>query len=163
MQDAIVIGGLYRHHSRAGLYRVLHLAVSEGDLREVVVYLSLVNGKVWVRPAEDFLSLVQLADGRCVDRFKLVQNEIDERQVEMFQEEDEAITLDELPVRGTEMVCSICMNTNGSNLFCICQECGSLVCPACISEKYTKVGRRVCLDCDEEISSAGDGEELRDG
>lgn len=44
----------YWQHRKGGLYEVLHHAVNEADLRPVVVYRSLKDNKIWVRPMGEF-------------------------------------------------------------------------------------------------------------
>jgi hypothetical protein len=43
----------YRHY-KGGLYKVLTLAKSADDERELVVYQAVQTGVVWVRDAEEF-------------------------------------------------------------------------------------------------------------
>ena len=49
--------GLYRHY-KGGLYEVLHLARHSETEEELVVYRSLSEGGVWVRPAAMFVEQV---------------------------------------------------------------------------------------------------------
>ena len=60
---------LYRHY-KGGLYRVLvEPAFHSETQEEMIVYVSVETGKVWVRPAEIFHGLVTLEDGNMVPRF----------------------------------------------------------------------------------------------
>ena len=45
---------VYRHIKTGGLYRVLRHGRIEADLRAVVIYESLADGRVWVRPTDEF-------------------------------------------------------------------------------------------------------------
>lgn len=45
---------LYRHKKTGTLYRILIEATNESDLTALIVYISLVNGKIWARPAAEF-------------------------------------------------------------------------------------------------------------
>lgn len=150
MGEPITVGGVYRHFSRDGLFKVLHLAKDEvlGDL--VVVYVALTDGEIWVRSLDDFTGRVQVED-QLVDRFSLVRESKDPRQMPLFGHREDEPTLDELPAAGTEMICSICLNTNGSDLFCICPRCGDLICPQCLSESVDQEGKRVCAGCEGEM------------
>jgi hypothetical protein len=49
--------GLYRHY-KGGLYQVLHIAQHSETEEQLVVYRSLSQGGVWVRPAAMFLEQV---------------------------------------------------------------------------------------------------------
>lgn len=60
---------LYRHY-KGGLYRVLvDPAFHSETQEEMVVYMSVKNGKVWVRPSKMFHELVDLPNGQVVQRF----------------------------------------------------------------------------------------------
>lgn len=60
---------IYRHVKKGGLYMVLHwdARIEASPHDEAVVYKSLRNGQVWVRPLTEFM------DGRfkCVSRDEL--------------------------------------------------------------------------------------------
>jgi len=150
MSAVITIGGIYRHYSRKGLFKVLNLAKNEIDRVDVVVYLALDDGRVWVRTLNEFVGQVKLGDG-FVERFSLVRDEADPRQMSLFGTREDEVTLDELPAAGTEMICSICLNAKGSEKFCICPRCGDLVCHACLSEVVDNEGKRICVGCEEEL------------
>lgn len=147
----ITIGGIYRHYARNGLFKVMNLAKSEDNTVDVVVYLALEDGRVWVRPLVEFVGQVKLADGQFANRFSLVRDEADPRQMNLFGHREDEPTLDELPAAGTEMICSICLNANGLDLFCICPRCGDLVCSQCLSESEDQDGKRVCAGCEGEL------------
>lgn len=62
---------LYRHY-KGNLYRVLaDPAYHSETLEEVVAYMSVKDGKVWIRPSKMFHELVEI-DGRVVPRFEEV-------------------------------------------------------------------------------------------
>jgi len=67
MTELSIQPGLYRHH-KGGLYQVLHMARHSETEEQLVVYRSLSQGGVWVRPAAMFVGLV---DGR--PRFERVE------------------------------------------------------------------------------------------
>lgn len=64
---------LYRHY-KGGLYRVLAEGFHSESLEEMTIYMSVKDGKVWVRPTKMFHELVDLPNGTVVPRFR----EIDE-------------------------------------------------------------------------------------
>ena len=53
----IEVGGVYQHY-KGGFYLVLYTALLEETLVEHVVYQSLMDSRIWVRPATDFVSTV---------------------------------------------------------------------------------------------------------
>lgn len=53
----ILIGEVY-HHFKGNDYKVLYIATDSETQEKVVVYESLYDNKVWVRPYEMFNSLV---------------------------------------------------------------------------------------------------------
>ncbi|MEK7019863.1 MULTISPECIES: DUF1653 domain-containing protein [Bacillus] len=60
---------LYRHY-KGGLYRTLsEVAYHSETEEEMVVYISVETGKVWVRPSKMFHELVTAEDGSVVPRF----------------------------------------------------------------------------------------------
>jgi hypothetical protein len=62
---------LYRHY-KGGLYRVLFDDAKHTETgEELVVYISVETGKVWVRPVKMFFELVGTANG-LVPRFEEV-------------------------------------------------------------------------------------------
>lgn len=63
--------GLYRHF-KGNLYRVIGTATHSETQEELVVYIPQYGeGKMWVRPLENFLS-EKIIDGRPVARFKYI-------------------------------------------------------------------------------------------
>lgn len=46
--------GIYKHNKGGKLYEVLHNGLLEVNLEPVVIYASLENGTVWVRPMAEF-------------------------------------------------------------------------------------------------------------
>jgi len=69
MTDEIKLG-IYRHY-KGGDYRVLGCAQHSETGEEVIVYESLHNKKLWVRPKTMFLEIINI-DGKDIPRFKLV-------------------------------------------------------------------------------------------
>jgi len=57
MSELTIEPGLYRHY-KGGLYEVLHLARHSETEEQLVVYRSLSEGGVWVRPAVMFVEHV---------------------------------------------------------------------------------------------------------
>lgn len=57
MTELDVQTGLYRHY-KGGLYEVLHMARHSETEELLVVYRSLSEGSVWVRPAAMFVEQV---------------------------------------------------------------------------------------------------------
>jgi hypothetical protein len=57
MTELSIQPGLYRHY-KGGRYQVLHLARHSETEEQLVVYRSLAQGGVWVRPAAMFVELV---------------------------------------------------------------------------------------------------------
>ena len=67
----LVVGGLYRHF-KGYMMRVLLEAKDSESEEDVVVYIHLDDGRIWVRPKKMFLEKV-FRDGRSFWRFKLVK------------------------------------------------------------------------------------------
>lgn len=44
----------YRHIKTGDEYLVLHEAINEADMAPVVIYQSLLNDEIWVRPKAEF-------------------------------------------------------------------------------------------------------------
>lgn len=65
--------GYYRHY-KGGLYQVLYEAKHSETLEDLVVYQSLKDFQVWVRPKLMFYSTVTY-EGRSVPRFLAVDEE----------------------------------------------------------------------------------------
>lgn len=68
----IVKPGVYEHY-KGGLYRVLYYGRHTERDEEVVVYQSISDGQIWVRPLEMFTGRVT-ALGVSYKRFKLLDN-----------------------------------------------------------------------------------------
>lgn len=66
------IGRIYRHF-KGGKYKILGLAHDSETLDKVVIYQSLVDNKVWVRPEKMFLGVVKKED-KMVKRFALIKH-----------------------------------------------------------------------------------------
>lgn len=154
MNRGVCIGELYRHYRRPGLYKVMHLARLEPDQSDVVVYLALRDGQVWVRPLREFVGEVELTDGRRVPRFALVNSEESKHQLEIPFSRDDEPTEDALPVMQLPapegVVCPICLGTKREEEFHECPRCGELACPGCF-DGVDRVGGRICRSCKEEL------------
>jgi len=59
--------GIYKHY-KGNVYEVIGIAKHSEDLSEMVVYKSVVDGQMWVRPKEMFLEHVQI-EGKKIPRF----------------------------------------------------------------------------------------------
>ena len=68
-EPGVIEVGVYLH-KKGGKYRVLHVdATWEETLKPAVVYMSLTDGRVWVRPAASWLEPVRWPDGSIRPRF----------------------------------------------------------------------------------------------
>lgn len=56
-------------HYKGGLYKLLHIGYHSETLEEMVVYQSLKDYKVWIRPKRMFFELVDI-NGEKIPRFK---------------------------------------------------------------------------------------------
>ena len=66
--------GIYRHF-KGGKYRVLGMARHSETLEELVVYQSLADGALWIRPAEMWDELVERDGGRFRRFMKIAEGE----------------------------------------------------------------------------------------
>ena len=62
--------GKYIHY-KGGLYKVIGTAIHSETGEELVVYKSLSDNKLWVRPKRMFLEKVNLGD-KQISRFKYI-------------------------------------------------------------------------------------------
>lgn len=67
-------GQVWQHYKTKGEYTILgigQLQVKSADLdmKDCVIYKSLSDGKVWVRPMEDFIEPIDTAEGDATQRF----------------------------------------------------------------------------------------------
>lgn len=67
------VGEIYRHF-KGCMAKVLMVGVNTETLEEMVVYVDLSDGQIWIRPKEMFLEKVEKV-GKKFYRFKLVKNE----------------------------------------------------------------------------------------
>lgn len=65
--------GKYRHF-KGGFYKVIGVAKHSETLDELVVYQSIDDLKLWVRPKSMFLEKV-IVNGRRIPRFKYIEKE----------------------------------------------------------------------------------------
>ena len=59
--------GTYKHY-KGNIYEVIGIAKHSETLEEMVVYTSVVDGQIWVRPKEMFLEQVEI-EGKKIPRF----------------------------------------------------------------------------------------------
>ncbi len=62
--------GKYQHY-QGGYYRVIGVAKHSETKEELVVYKSLADGQIWVRPIEMFLQKINV-DNKKILRFKYI-------------------------------------------------------------------------------------------
>lgn len=65
----IIVGKTYKHY-KGNLYRVMALGKNSENLEEMVVYKSLANNHVWIRPRHMWNDVV---DDKGTLRFTLVE------------------------------------------------------------------------------------------
>ena len=63
--------GLYRHY-KGGEYELLALGTDSETLEDTVIYRSIENGRVWVRPKWMFEEYINL-NGIAIKRFSFVE------------------------------------------------------------------------------------------
>lgn len=64
---------IYKHF-KGGIYELLHIGTDSEDVnRKLVIYRSLENGNIWVRPLDEFFSDVTRS-GITMKRFTLIGN-----------------------------------------------------------------------------------------
>lgn len=67
-------GEIWQHYKTKGEYEIigmgtLQVKIEDLDMKECVVYQSLEDKKVWVRPLEDFMEKVKNEEGGETNRF----------------------------------------------------------------------------------------------
>ena len=67
--------GIYQHF-KGGLYQVLYIAKNSETLEEMVVYQSLENKSIWVRPLSMWNETIE-RDGKTIKRFTFIKENID--------------------------------------------------------------------------------------
>jgi hypothetical protein len=60
---------IYQHYKNGKNYRILHHAKDVYGEVDVIVYVSLYDGKIWVRSHSEFFGQVE-HDGKKVQRFR---------------------------------------------------------------------------------------------
>lgn len=65
LQNLTIAGRVYRHIKTGGLYQIICHGLMEADNTLCVVYCSVADGLIWIRPKAEFF------DGR----FELVEDE----------------------------------------------------------------------------------------
>ncbi|MBU0636680.1 MAG: nucleotide exchange factor GrpE [Patescibacteria group bacterium] len=68
--------GIYKHYKGAE-YRVLFSGYNSENKEEVVIYQSIIDNKIWVRPKKMFLNQVEV-DGKKINRFEYINNNSDD-------------------------------------------------------------------------------------
>jgi len=63
--------GIYKHY-KGGMYEVIENAKHSETLEDMVIYRSLENGRVWVRPSIMFIEPTA-EDGNSISRFTFVK------------------------------------------------------------------------------------------
>jgi hypothetical protein len=66
---------LYKHY-KGGLYRVIGEAQHSETEEELTIYMSVKTGLLWARPTRMFYDLVNLPDGRVVNRFREMDEDL---------------------------------------------------------------------------------------
>jgi len=54
LQQVALPGALFKHLKSSGMYRIVATATIEASMTPAIVYESLENGRVWVRPQDEF-------------------------------------------------------------------------------------------------------------
>jgi cyclomaltodextrinase / maltogenic alpha-amylase / neopullulanase len=68
-------GQRYRHY-KGGEYQVLTVGTHTENQKQYVIYTSEYDGRVWIRPASMFTSMVKF-NGKKVRRFELIKEKRD--------------------------------------------------------------------------------------
>lgn len=70
-------GTVWKHTKSGRHYVVVVVAKREADCEPAVVYKSVDDGGVWVRPLAEWHQIVPVDDktGRCAPRFQLIDDE----------------------------------------------------------------------------------------
>jgi hypothetical protein len=68
------ISGVYKHYKGTRV-KVLGEAIHSETLEEMVIYIHLEDGVLWVRPKKMFLGKINI-DGKEKERFKLIDQKI---------------------------------------------------------------------------------------
>lgn len=68
LEKTMIKKGKYRHF-KGGLYEVLEIGTDSESLTEVVIYKSLKDDSIWVRPMKMFSEKVE-KDGQIFSRFE---------------------------------------------------------------------------------------------
>lgn len=65
--------GALLQHFKGTKMRVLHRALDSATCKDVIIYVHLDDGRIWVRPVEEFFQMVTWPDGERRTRFTLVE------------------------------------------------------------------------------------------
>ena len=71
LREKVKAGERYRHY-KGGEYEVVSVAEDSDDLKRVVVYRALYDGRIWVRDLEEFCGFSEV-DGESVKRFEKIE------------------------------------------------------------------------------------------
>ena len=64
-------GSKFRHAKSGGTYFLEYVGRLEATLEPCVVYSSITDGAIWVRPLDEFFGTVEI-DGKTVPRFERI-------------------------------------------------------------------------------------------
>jgi hypothetical protein len=68
--NEIILGGIYQHY-KGSKVKVISEAMDSETLEELVVYIHLEDGVVWVRPKKMFLENIE-KKGKMIPRFTFI-------------------------------------------------------------------------------------------
>lgn len=71
-------GEIWQHHKTRGEYEIIgigqmQLKIEALDMKECVIYKALSDGKLWVRPLDDFTEYIENETGENVLRFSKIR------------------------------------------------------------------------------------------
>lgn len=71
-------GDIWQHYKTKGEYEIIGIGqmqvkVESLDMKECVIYKARSDGKLWVRPLEDFVEEIVIDGGESVPRFQKVR------------------------------------------------------------------------------------------
>lgn len=75
--------GIYQHY-KGGEYQLIDKAIDEKSNKEMVVYKSLKDKKIWVREKSNFLEMVKKDKGEEQERFKFLRDDEEETNEQKY-------------------------------------------------------------------------------
>ena len=65
--DNIKVGEIWKHYKTGGQYMIINFGIlqvkdAQLDEKECVIYQNILDQKIWIRPVEDFLEIVDSKD-----------------------------------------------------------------------------------------------------